>query len=378
LKFRKSGIDIVGDIPWGTHLCQFYQTKQDLIDIALPYLKAGLENNEFCLWVASDLLDPQEAFEAMVAAWPSCEEYVERGQIRFLSHTQWYFREGPFDPRKMVDTTVDIINRALKSEYDGMRISSNMSWMEKSEWRTLSEFEENLNKLDGAHPLLTLCSYQLEKYGEAEVADVIRNHGGVILKQEDKWQILRQPLMGVVSEEVRGTEPALDKGVDLAAESAEDKVEDRAGDKLPDKAANQVADVAAHAVTDKAQDKAALESEEHMQAVFEGVRDAIVILDMAGKIVRMNKRVPELLGHGESALVGKQFALLRVFPPSRAAEMFSAQARTLAGHDVPPFEIEALADSGRKLDVEVRISPMKREAKVVGAIAVIRDITKRR
>jgi PAS domain S-box-containing protein len=58
--------------------------------------------------------------------------------------------------------------------------------------------------------------------------------------------------------------------------------------------------------------------------------------------------------------------------------MFSAQARTLAGHDVPPFEIEAIADSGHKLEVEVRISPMKREARVVGAIAVIRDITKRR
>ena len=29
-KERKSRIDIVGDINWGTHLCQFYQTKEDL------------------------------------------------------------------------------------------------------------------------------------------------------------------------------------------------------------------------------------------------------------------------------------------------------------------------------------------------------------
>ena len=56
-KYRKSGMDFLGDIPWGTHLCQFYRTRQDLIDIAVPYLKAGLENNEFCLWVASDPLD---------------------------------------------------------------------------------------------------------------------------------------------------------------------------------------------------------------------------------------------------------------------------------------------------------------------------------
>ncbi len=320
-KYRKSGVDFLGDIPWGAHICQFYQTRQDLIDIAVPYLKAGLENNEFCLWVASDPLDPQGALEAMISAWPGCEEYVERGQIRFLSHSQWYYREGPFDPKKMVESTIDIVNRALKNEYDGMRISSNMSWIEKSEWRTLSEFEKNLNGLDGAHPLVTMCSYPLAKCGPAEVAEVTKNHGTAIMKQGDNWEIMQPPTKVVVAKEVRqGEEPAV-----------------------------------------KVTDKVLVESEEQMQAVFEGVRDAIVILDMAGKIVRVNKRVLELLGHGEADLIGKQFALLRVFPPSRAAEMFSAQARTLAGHDVPPFEIEAIADSGRKLDVEVRISPMKRE-----------------
>ena len=53
-ELRKTGIDILGDVPWGTHFCQFYQTKEDLIDILVPYFKAGLENNEFCLWVTSE------------------------------------------------------------------------------------------------------------------------------------------------------------------------------------------------------------------------------------------------------------------------------------------------------------------------------------
>ena len=52
-KLRKSGIDIIGDISWGTHFCQFYQTKEDLMDMLIPYFKAGLENNEFCLWITS-------------------------------------------------------------------------------------------------------------------------------------------------------------------------------------------------------------------------------------------------------------------------------------------------------------------------------------
>jgi hypothetical protein len=34
---RISGIDIIENVPWGTHLCQFYQTKEDLMDMLIPY-----------------------------------------------------------------------------------------------------------------------------------------------------------------------------------------------------------------------------------------------------------------------------------------------------------------------------------------------------
>ena len=47
-ELRKSGISTVGDVPWGTHFCHFYETKEDLLDILIPYFKTGLENSEFC------------------------------------------------------------------------------------------------------------------------------------------------------------------------------------------------------------------------------------------------------------------------------------------------------------------------------------------
>jgi len=36
-ELRRTGISAIGDVPWGTHFCQFYQHKQDLIDILVPY-----------------------------------------------------------------------------------------------------------------------------------------------------------------------------------------------------------------------------------------------------------------------------------------------------------------------------------------------------
>jgi hypothetical protein len=48
-ELRKSGIDIVGDIPWGTHFCHFCETKGYLLEHVIPFYKIGLEDNEF--WV---------------------------------------------------------------------------------------------------------------------------------------------------------------------------------------------------------------------------------------------------------------------------------------------------------------------------------------
>ena len=42
---RKTGIDIVGDMPWGTHFGNNYATRDDTLATPRPYFKAGLEDN---------------------------------------------------------------------------------------------------------------------------------------------------------------------------------------------------------------------------------------------------------------------------------------------------------------------------------------------
>src|SRR5690242_11452014 len=43
------------DLPWGSHVCQFYDTKEDQIAMLVPYFKQGLERNEACAWLVGDL-----------------------------------------------------------------------------------------------------------------------------------------------------------------------------------------------------------------------------------------------------------------------------------------------------------------------------------
>ena len=44
LATRNIGADVLQSVPWGTHFCQFYKTKEDMLDLLVPYFKAGLEN----------------------------------------------------------------------------------------------------------------------------------------------------------------------------------------------------------------------------------------------------------------------------------------------------------------------------------------------
>jgi hypothetical protein len=91
---RKSGIDVLGDVPWGTHICQFYFTKEELTDIIAPYLKAGLENNEYCILVLSQPLKFEDAIEILSRVVRDFRIYLEKGQIEIISYKDWFLDEG--------------------------------------------------------------------------------------------------------------------------------------------------------------------------------------------------------------------------------------------------------------------------------------------
>ncbi len=51
---RTTGTECIGSVPWGTHFCEFHSTREELADTLVPYFAAGLQQDEFCLWVTSD------------------------------------------------------------------------------------------------------------------------------------------------------------------------------------------------------------------------------------------------------------------------------------------------------------------------------------
>jgi hypothetical protein len=75
---RHTGIRFMGDMPWGTHVCLFYETPQDLLDTAVCYFEAGLKSNEFCVWAVSDPISLPQAEKALRRAVPGSDRHRAR------------------------------------------------------------------------------------------------------------------------------------------------------------------------------------------------------------------------------------------------------------------------------------------------------------
>ncbi len=189
-----SGIDAVGAVPWGTHFCQFYQTREDLLDALVPFMAAGLQNNEACMWVTSSPLMLEEARHALGRALPDFGERCSRGQIEILPHTEWYLQGGAFDLNRVLNGWIDRLDCALSAGYSGLRVSGNTAWLEKKDWASFTEYEEAINGMIGGRRMIALCTYSLDLCGAAEVMDVIRNHEFALIRKEGRWELIENAI----------------------------------------------------------------------------------------------------------------------------------------------------------------------------------------
>lgn len=194
---RDSGIALIGDLPWGSHFCQFYQTKKDLLDILIPYFKAGLENNEFCVWVTSDFLTAEEALKNLKERLSGFSEYLAKGQMEIFPNTDGYLIGGNFDLQRTLNMWMEKHNDALSKGFAGVRVSGNPYWIDnKKDWDDFTEYESAINNVIGGTKLLALCTYSLNKCGVVEILDVVKNHEFALAMSQGNWQIVSMPDIG--------------------------------------------------------------------------------------------------------------------------------------------------------------------------------------
>ncbi len=189
-ELRKTGVEVVGDIPWGTHFCLFYETGADLLESLVPYCKAGLENREFCLWVVADPLTEEDARRALNRAVPDLDQHLADQSIEIVAARDWYLQDGTFDLNRVISGWNEKLARASARGYAGVRVTGDTAWLEKKDWKDFCEYEESLNQAIAGQRLAVLCTYPLTACGAAEILDVVRTHQFAVTKRRGSWDVI--------------------------------------------------------------------------------------------------------------------------------------------------------------------------------------------
>jgi DNA-binding CsgD family transcriptional regulator len=188
---RKSDIAFLGDVAWGTHVCLFYETKDDLLDMLIPYFKAGLERREFCLWAVSEPLTEEGARDALKQSVPGFDGFLADGSIGFLSAREWYLDGDRFDLKRIVGGWDRKLRDALAKGYKGMRVSGNAFWLNTKHWKSFCAYEHDLNGSIADQPMSVLCTYPLTESRPADILEVSSAHQFAIARRRGDWEFIK-------------------------------------------------------------------------------------------------------------------------------------------------------------------------------------------
>ena len=109
------GLDGVNAIPYGVHMCHFYEGREDLAAALVPYFSAGLRKNERCIWITSDPLDVAGARDALRKSWLDVDSAVREGALVIRDHADWYNVVDPSGIGAMVtaESRIDDVSRPI-------------------------------------------------------------------------------------------------------------------------------------------------------------------------------------------------------------------------------------------------------------------------
>jgi signal transduction histidine kinase len=211
---RATGIPAVGDIAWGTHVCNFYRSPEDLVETLVPYFKAGLDHGEECLWVACPPFGVEAARSALGAAAPHLAEQLADGQIEILDRRDWYTRTGHFDPDEVLASWLAREERASARGRSGLRVTGNTAWVDDARgFRAFADYEERLNEALGGHRILVFCSYATDRCDCEGVFDVVRSHQLALVRRRGAWEVIEDAPLKIAKEELRRLNSDLEERV---------------------------------------------------------------------------------------------------------------------------------------------------------------------
>ncbi len=155
-----SSLGCVRELQRGQHACLIYDERDEPLEIVAPFVAAGLEAGERCVYVVGEH-DPVRIESSLSDIGIDVALQVERGALVLVSRWEVSFPNGEFDPTAMIAYVHQTIAQALAEGFTGVRVIAEMTWALQMGVgvNKLIHYEAIGNHLYPGEPLVAVCMY---------------------------------------------------------------------------------------------------------------------------------------------------------------------------------------------------------------------------
>jgi DNA-binding CsgD family transcriptional regulator len=190
-RLRDTGLEAVGEVAWGSHFCVFYETKKDLLEIVVPFFKAGLKANEFCLWIVanSEWLTINEAKAVLHESVPDIDRLLKNGNIEIVPYYKWFLTGRAVNVHKAITRFRQKVGEAAKKGFSGTRLTGSPAWMRNNlRARSFREFEQIFDCQLTREPMIAACTFPLRLSGAEDILNAARTHQFAVTVRKGAWK----------------------------------------------------------------------------------------------------------------------------------------------------------------------------------------------
>ena len=154
------------------------------MELSAPFLKAGLESNEVCVWVIAEPLTEKDAWAALGDAVPALDRYRADRRIEVLLSQTWYVTGDSPDLQKVARGWEAKLADALGRGYEGLRVVASALQLEEKHWADFLTESLPLGQVDACPVRLSpprTSRSRCNAYSSVDHQEARRRMGGALM-----------------------------------------------------------------------------------------------------------------------------------------------------------------------------------------------------
>jgi hypothetical protein len=164
----------------GAHAVGLYNAEEFKLEIAFPFLKAGLLKGEAVAYLAPE--HKQSLIAKEILNYGINGDYLRNGTFTIMSAYDWYLEKGKAQGKTIIANWNELLKEKRRAGFAGLRVVGEMdTFFDYGKVEELLKYEELLGRrfeMDFSG----LCLYNTERLDYEQLFRICKSHGHIISK----------------------------------------------------------------------------------------------------------------------------------------------------------------------------------------------------